>query len=372
MKKVLFVATIDQHIRHFHIPYIKWFKKNGYQVSVASHGNENIPYVDIKHEVCFERKPFKINNLKALFKLNKIIKENKYEIIHTNTPVASILVRLSNLIVGQPSKIIYTAHGFHFYNGAKLINWLVYYPIEKLLSYFTDSLITINKEDYNKAINNKFGSKNIYLIDGVGVNLDKYNKPTIDVKRGLRDKYGYRKEDFILIYTGEISARKNQKLLLDALSQISSKIENLKVLLIGKGENENIVDDLKKQCETLKLNDYVLFFGYRNDVADLMKLSDVAVSTAIQEGLPINIIESLSSGLPCVVSNCRGNRDVIKNNINGIVVDKFDPKLFSEAIYKIYKDQDYYQMLSDNCIKSVEKYSEKVIIKEMSYIYSKC
>lgn len=369
MKKVLFVATVDQHIRHFHIPFLRWFKTKGFQVSVASNGNERVPYVDSKHDVSFERNPYSINNVKAFFELRNILKKNKYELIHTHTPVASIIVRIANYSLGRPSKIIYTAHGFHFYRGAKVLNWLVYYPIEKILSYCTDFLVTINQEDYSIAIKNNFGCKCINLVNGVGVNLEQFKAPTDIEKNKLRMAIELNSDDFTLIYVGELSQRKNQELLLHTVSDLSTKIQNLKVLLVGKGANES---KLKSLCSLLELDDIVKFLGYRNDINELMKVADISVSTAFQEGLPVNIMESLSTGLPCVVSNCRGNRDIIKNNYNGFVIEEYDSVIFSEKIYQLYSERELFESIKNNTEKSVIKYSEESVMKSMTEIYSKC
>jgi glycosyltransferase EpsD len=369
MKKLLFVATIDQHIRHFHIPFLRWFKTKGFQVSVASNGDEKVPYVDSKHDVSFERKPFSIKNIKAFFELRNILKINNYKLIHTHTPVASIIVRIANYSLGRPAKIIYTAHGFHFYRGAKLLNWLIYYPIEKILSYCTDFLVTINEEDYNNAIKNNFGCKYINLVDGVGVNLEKFKVPTDVEKNKLRMTLELNINDFTLIYVGELSQRKNQELLLHAVADLSTKIKNLKVLLVGKGPNES---KLKSLCSYLELDDIVKFLGYRDDIEDLMKVADISVSTAFQEGLPVNVMESLSTGLPCVVSNCRGNRDIIINNYNGFVIEVYDSVIFSEKIYQLYSERELFESIKNNTEESVMKYSEESVMKSMTEIYLKC
>ena len=155
MKKVLFTATVTKtHINTFHLPYIKFFKEKGYETHVCSKndfiGEECIiPNCDIHYDIQFERSPMNIKNIKAYMQLKKIINENEYEIIHCNTPVASILTRLAAIKARKKgTKVIYTAHGFHFFKGAPLLNWMLYYPAEKICSYFTDILITINKEDY--------------------------------------------------------------------------------------------------------------------------------------------------------------------------------------------------------------------------------
>ncbi|EMN7257602.1 glycosyltransferase family 4 protein [Vibrio vulnificus] len=367
MKKVLFVATVDQHIRHFHIPYIKWFKGQGHHVSVASRGNECVSDVDTKYEVSFERTPWSLNNFFAFRNLLRILKENKFDLIHTHTPVASILVRVANLLMKNRAKVIYTAHGFHFYKGAKLLNWFLYFPVEKLLSYCTDSIITINNEDYEFSLKN-FGCKNIYLVDGVGVDLNKFTPASFGERNSFREKLNLSVSDFVLIYVGELSKRKNQKLLLDSISKLNEKLDGFKLLLVGKGNEEEY---LKERCSLLGIQDKVMFLGYRNDIDNLMKLSDLSVSTALQEGLPVNVMESLSTGLPCIVTNCRGNRDIISNMYNGIVVEHFDSELISDAIYQLFNDQVLLEKMKKNALVSSRKYSEDTIMKTMIDIYSK-
>ena len=201
MKKVLFTATVDSHILQFHIPYLKWFKEQGYEVHVATNGDEKIEYCDVKHKIPFERSPIKINNIKAIFKLKKIIENEKFDILHCHTPMGSVVTRLAakNARKKYKTKIIYTAHGFHFFKGAPLLNWIIFYPVEKYLSKFTDCLITINKEDYNLA-KRKFKSKRIEFVNGVGVDKSKFDFKMSDTeKHELRQSLGLKDDEFVII-----------------------------------------------------------------------------------------------------------------------------------------------------------------------------
>ena len=203
MKKVLFTATVDSHIIQFHIPYLKWFKEQGYEVHVATNGDEKIEYCDVKHKIPFERNPIKINNIKAIFKLKKIIEEEKFDIIHCHTPMGGVVTRLAaiNSRKKYNTKVIYTAHGFHFFKGAPLLNWMIYYPIEKILSNVTDCIITINKEDYELA-KKKFNAKHIELVNGVGVNANKFTSKIPDQEKlKLRKNLEIKKDDFVNDYT---------------------------------------------------------------------------------------------------------------------------------------------------------------------------
>ena len=224
MKKVLFTATVDSHILHFHIPYLKLFKENGYEVHVATNGDEKIPYCDVKHKISFERNPIKLNNLKAIKQLKKVIDKEKFDIIHCHTPMGSVVTRLAAKKARKNgTRVIYTAHGFHFYKGAPLLNWLLFYPIEKYLSKYTDDLITINKEDYELA-KRKFHARNTYYIPGVGVDPNKFNiNLTSEEKHKLRESLGLKDDDFVIIYVAELIKRKNQTMAIEAIKDLVKK-----------------------------------------------------------------------------------------------------------------------------------------------------
>lgn len=360
MKKVLFTATVDSHILQFHIPYLKWFKEQGYEVHVATNGDEKIEYCDVKHKIPFERSPIKINNIKAIFKLKKIIENEKFDIIHCHTPMGSVVTRLAakNARKKYKTKVIYTAHGFHFFKGAPLLNWIIFYPVEKYLSKFTDCLITINKEDYNLA-KRKFKSKRIEFVNGVGVDKSKFDFKMSDTeKHELRQSLGLKDEDFVIIYVAELSKRKNQGMLIKVIKKlVDDGKENIKVILPGIDSMNGYYQEMTKK---LKIENNIKFLGYRKDIPRLLKISDLYVSTARQEGLPVNIIEAMLSGLPIIATDCRGNRDIVKklvkiNNIN---------ELCENVKKSIFDSEEYI------CGNITNKYELENIIKIMGEIYN--
>ena len=357
MKKVLFTATVDSHILQFHIPYLKWFKEQGYEVHVATNGNEKIPYCDVKHKISFQRSPIKIDNIKAIFKLKKIIEEEKFDIIHCHTPMGGVVTRLAAIKARKKykTKVIYTAHGFHFFKGAPLLNWIIFYPIEKYLSKYTDCLITINEEDY-KLAKKKFHTKDIELVNGVGVDASKFkSKMTDEEKLELRKKLGINKNDFVIIYVAELSKRKNQGMLIKVISLINEdKYQNIKVILPGA---DSLNGKYQKMAKELGVDDKIKFLGYRTDIEKLMKISNLAVSTSRQEGLPVNVIEAMMVGLPIIVTNCRGNRDLINtcveiNNYNQLkerIINEMEKKNQEIIEYEV----ELYKI--DNVIKNIEE-----------------
>lgn len=326
VKKVLFTATVDSHILHFHIPYLKMFKDMGYETHVATNGDEAIPYCDKKHKISFERSPFKLNNLKAIKQLKKVVEEEKFDIIHCHTPMGSVVTRLASKHARNAygTRVIYTAHGFHFYKGAPKINWLIFYPVEKYLSKYTDDLITINNEDYELAIK-KFKAKRTHYVPGVGVDPKKFDfELSQEERHELRKSLGIKDDDIVLIYVAELNKNKNQIMAIKAMEKLIVENPKYKLLLVGK---DSYNGEYQRLVQELKLENNVIFTGYRKDVPRLMKISDIAISTSLREGLPVNLIEATMCGLPIVATNCRGNRDISKILVDIDNVDEFKNKI---------------------------------------------
>ena len=367
MKKVLFTATVDSHIQLFHIPYLKYFKEKGYEVHVATNGDEPIEYCDKKHKVSFERSPFKINNLKAIKQLKKIINEEKYDIIHTHTPMGSVVTRLAakKARKNYKTRVIYTAHGFHFYKGAPKKNWLMFYPVEKLLSRYTDDLITINKEDYNLA-KSKFKT-NVYYVPGVGINASKFDfEMTPNEKQELRKSLGMKKDDFVMIYPAELSVRKNQVWLINTLKNSINKNNKIHILLPGK---DSLNGGLNALVNELGLNKNIHILGFRKDIPELMKISNLSISTSKQEGLPVNIMEAMYTGLPIIATDCRGNSDLIDNGKSGFIIKQNDSKDLLDKINKIYNKEIDIKELSKNSKEKSKKYLLENIMEKYINIY---
>ena len=311
-KKVLFVATVDSHIELFHLPYLKMFKDKGWEVHVATDTDKPIKYCDKKVKLPIARSPFRLGNLKAIRELRKVMQAEKYDIVHCHTPMGGVVARLAaKKMRRQGTRVIYTAHGFHFYKGAPLHFWLMFYPVEWYLAKFTDTLITINHEDHERA-QRKFSRRcrDIQYVPGVGVDEKKFEKKmTAQEKKELRRSLGLTEEDKVLIFPAELSKRKNQTWLIKTLKPVFNSDKKCHLLLPGK-------DSLNGKCQRLArelgIEKQVHFLGFRDDIDKLMQISDVAVSSAKQEGLPVNLIEAAFAGLPIVATDCRGNRDVCK------------------------------------------------------------
>lgn len=367
-KKVLFCATIDIHFKAFHLPYLKWFKEQGWEVHVAAQGDRQLPYVDKKYNIPIQRSPFRKENLDAYRRLKSIIEKNKYDIIHCHTPMGGVLTRLAARKARKSgTKVLYTAHGFHFCKGAPHINWLLYYPIERTLSGLTDCLITINKEDFDLAVNHGFKAKEIRHVHGVGVNTDYYRPTNPTEKLLLREELGYYSNQFIMFYAAEFNKNKNQKLLIEAVAQIKDKVPNVKLLLAGDGPLLRECQDLSIKLEVDGLID---FLGYRNDIDMLLKISDIAVASSLREGLPVNIMEAMATGLPVIATINRGHSELVQNGKNGFVIPIGDSQYFASKIREIYCSNELCEKMSKSSNLKMNHYSLSRVASELNGIYS--
>lgn len=307
--KVLFTSHVA-NFQKFNRPFMRMLHDQGYEVHYASMGEEKILDCDKSFVVPFTRSPFRLSNVKAYFELKKIIDRENYDLIHTHTPVGSVVTRLAARDARKRgTRVIYTAHGFHFFKGAPIINWLIYYPVEKIMARYTDTLITINDEDYQRA--KKHFKTDVRYVPGVGIDLSRFHPVDGRVKCRLREKYGLSKDSFVIIYAAELNANKNQGLAIRSLPKIKKYIPNVKLLLCGQGEKRLAYERTARRDN---VEDDVKFMGYRQDLDKLFQLSDICVATSIREGLGLSLIEAIASGLPVVASNNRGHRDIVAEN----------------------------------------------------------
>lgn len=378
MKKALMMASVASMIDLFNMDNIEILKDLGYEVEVAC----NFEYGSItsqdrvdefKEELI--RDNFKVHHLpvpRSVFAIRDIVKsykmmkklcdENNYEIVHCHSPIGGIVARLAcRKARKKGTKVIYTAHGFHFFKGAPLKNWLVYYTAERITAKFTDSLITINKEDYENA--QKFNVENTEYVPGIGIDVDKIKNVKIDRSK-KRSEFNLSEDDFVLFTAGQLSKRKNHEVVIKALAKIENK--NVKLLICGLGELENY---LKELIHDLGLENRVILAGYRNDVVEQLHAADCFVFPSFQEGLPVALMEAMAVGLPVVCSKIRGNVDLIEHGINGFLVDPENSNDFARYIEKIISDETIQAEMSKKNLEYVKKYDKKNIRQNMIAIY---
>ena len=367
IKKVLFTASIAKHILRFHLPYLRWFQEQGYETHVACGGEEAIPYVDIKHSIPFVRSPFHSGHWAAYRELKALLERKDYAMVHCHTPMASVVTRLAakgSRMKG--TKILYTAHGFHFYKGSPFHNWLTYYPVELALANYADAIITINEEDF-QTIKSK-GNKNtkVFKIPGVGVDQKRFFPVSKEEKFSLRQKNGFKEEDFILVYAAEFIPRKNHSFIISAAKRLAVEIPSLKILFAGRGE---LKEDIEQHVKVLGLGEIINFLGFREDIDEVFKFSDLGISSSKQEGLGLNLVEEMMCGLPIVATEDRGHKEIVDYGANGYLFHQGDMKEFILIIKKLYENEDLRKSMGQEAIEKAKKFELSNSLKEMEKIY---
>ena len=367
MKKILYITTVSRTINAFLIPHIQMLREQGHIVDCAcsidkpldeSLINDGVRVFDIP----FSRNPLHPANIKAFKKLVKIQKENNYDIVHVHTPVASVYGRLLKTKF-KNLKTIYTVHGFHFLKGAPILNWAIYYPIERIMAKFTDTIITINSEDFERA--KKFNIKNTYKVNGVGVDLKKYNIDNLD-RKIIRQGLNLKDDDFVILMIAEVNKNKNHKQMIDAIEILKNKgMDNIKVLCAGDGA---IFDEVKQYIKYKNSQENIHMLGFRTDINELISACDIGILMSYREGLPRNIMELMACKKPVIGTDIRGIRDLVNDGINGYLVNVGDSEGTAKSIEKIYGDKKLLDVMSENTYESIKKYCVDDVVNQLQEI----
>jgi len=369
MKNVLFVATVESHLLNFHIPFMKLFQNKGYEVHVATKlANRQQEFDDIgvvKHNVDFTRSPYSPKVFASLFQMEKLLREVPFSLVHVHTPVAAFVTRLACQRTNT-HPVLYTAHGFHFYKGAPLRNWLLYYNVEKIAAHWTDGLITINKEDYLAAKKFRlYNNGKVFYVPGVGVDVTSIQERTAVVdKLAIRKKLGIDDNAIVIITVGELNNNKNHIQILRALPKLRET--NFNYLIVGTGEDEV---KLKKAVKEMSLQNRVSFLGFCKDVPELLAASDIFILTSRREGLPKAILEAMAVGLPIISTNVRGNRDLVEHGENGLLIELDDIEDTTKALETLLRSPQLRKKMGSRSKELVQAYDLKNVLPTVEEIY---
>ncbi|MGP6146534.1 glycosyltransferase family 4 protein [Jeotgalibaca sp. A122] len=375
MKKALVLASVASMIDQFNRPNIMLLQNLGYEVHVLANFQEagtisnsraqkvmaELRDENIKvYDVDIHRKPFNKGNINAYNQIKQIMADEKYALVHCHSPIGGVLARLAAR--GQDSKVIYTAHGFHFFKGGPLSSWLIYYPVERWLSRFTDVLITINKQDLKRAKN--FNMKNLAFIPGVGLDTQKFDIPEIDTKQ-KREELGLKTSDFVVLSVGELTKRKNHQVIIKAIHEIAH--DDIHYLICGRGPEKQ---NLEKLIAELGLSKQVHLLGYRTDIEELNQISDVFAFPSRREGLGIAALEAMAAGLPILTSDVQGIPDYSVTGVTGYLYGPDDVAGYKEGITTLYDNRQLAREIGLNNKEAVKKYDIKNVNVIMNTIYS--
>lgn len=376
MKRVLMLASVASMIDQFNMSNIRLLKELGYEVDVAcnfEYGNtcsqekidslkKRLDQDGIRYfQIDFTRK---VLNLKqdyvAYCQVKKLLAENCYEFIHCHSPIGGVVGRLAGR--RAKVKVIYTAHGFHFYQGAPLLNWLIFYPIEKWLARYTDVLITMNEEDHQRAIK-KLRAKRIEYIHGVGIDTAAFDKQNVDCTE-KRNQMGIPRDATVLLSVGELNDNKNHAVVIKALKEINNP--SCHYVICGKGEEEKSLEQLAKEVGVEK---QLHLLGFRADVAKIYAVADIFLFPSKREGLPVALMEAMASGLPVVASQIRGNTDLVLDGTTGYLVPFDDVQAYTDRIEKLLAEPEMREKMGEEGRSRVQKFDQSRVCREMRKIY---
>lgn len=373
MVKSILVTSTELMMIQFLVPHIIHLSQNGFEVEIAcSNVGGRIDEVREKlkdwtkaiHVVRLHRSPANIDNVNGYKDLCRIIEREHYDIIWTNEPVMGVVTRLAAQKARKSgTKVLYMTHGFHFYDGAPKLNWMLYYPIEKMMASRADVICTINREDYRRA--QLFNTNRVEYIHGIGINTDR-----LTPKGGpgnIREELGLNAEDFLVLSVGELNVNKNHQVILRAIAKLNDK--NIHYILCGKGDQREF---LEKLAEELGIRERVHFLGYRKDVFDICKQTNVFAFPSIREGLGLAALEAMYIGIPLVTSNSRGPVDFMENGKTGYIVDTDDIMGYSVAIHKLLTDKTICEKMSEYNREKSRLYGLENIKKEILELIISC
>ena len=373
MKKALIITNTASMVHQFNSVNIGALQKEGYEVHIACNfikgNNASKEAIEefkeewkekkiISHHIGFLRSPFSFRSFQIYRQTKALIRSGNFDIIHCHTPIVSVFTRIAASKLKVKAKMIYTAHGFHFYKGCSWFNWLVYYPIEKFLARKTDLLITMNKEDYDRAKKHLHAPR-VEFIDGVGINAKAIHETQID-RDAIYEMLGIPKDHLIMVSVGEVNHNKNHKVAIEALSLCSTK--NIHYIIAGVG---NCIDEYTIFSRICNVEDRVHFLGFRKDVYKILKASDMFIFPSYREGLSVALTEAMACGLPAVASRIRGNIDLIDDGLGGFLCKPTDAKGMAKYIDALATNPELRHKMGTYNYEKSKKYDKDIIIAKL-------
>lgn len=385
MKKALLITRVSGFVPQHEMNNVKILQQMGYEVHYATdlnnvvYGKDNCRLEGTgihTHQIDFVKSPFSPAVKNSYRQLVTLMEQESFDLIHCHMPMSAVVGRMAAEAVrkktGRQVPVLYTAHGLHFYSGAPWKNWL-YYPVERYLARYTDRLITINKEDYERAEHFPIRGKVVY-VPGVGAKLHSESKESSHLRqRDFRQEFALSDATKLLVSVGELSARKNHMMMIRAMAEV--KDLDIVYIVCGTGAQE---EALRRQVQELQLEHKVFFAGYVNDVNEVLCQSDAFVLPSYQEGLPVAVMEAMTCGLPVIASDIRGVRDLIKHGKGGYLVQGFDPTDYAVKIRRLFTEKQgkqaipraqRRQQMGEWNQKQIHNFSLEVVDGKMREIY---
>ena len=381
MKKALMLASTASMIDQFNMDNIALLQRD-YEVHVACNFREGNTCSDEQiamlqqrltsmgvpfYQVDITRNVLNLPQVARAFRQTRdLMKTHGFSLVHCHSPIGGAVCRLAAMPFRKKGmKVLYTAHGFHFFRGAPLVNWLIYYPIEWCLAHVTDILLTINREDHARA-KKHIHAKRIEYIPGIGIDTSKFGRSTAN-RQEKRRELGLEEDSFVILTVAEMNKNKNHTLILKALGLLKDRpgFERVQYLLCGQGD---LQPQLEAEATQLGIREQVHFLGFRRDVQDIYKCSDIFAFMSFREGLSVALMEAMSCGLSPVCSPIRGNTDLVEQGKEGLLAE-FEPSAVADAIWELYRNPERRARLGAAAAEKINQFDQTSVHKRMEEIY---
>lgn len=371
-------ATTAAMIKQFNMENIRLLQELGYQVEVAcnfeqgsifgmekvAQFREELRHMGIEaHHIPASRSVLNVAALLGSVRASvKLMNEKGYDLIHCHTPIGSVICRIAHRLSKhyKTAKMLYTAHGFHFFKGAPKKNWLLFYPAEKFCARYTDVLITINQEDFALA-STKMKAGRVEYVPGVGVDLKKFSVDGLDCS-AVRRQLGVPEDKVWVMCVGELIPRKDHETLIRAAAQVPE----LYVTIAGRG---GLQTELEQLAQELGAANRVKLLGFRSDVAQLSGACDLFAFPSLQEGLPVAVMEAMALGKSVVCTDVRGNHDLIDEGEGGFLLPVKDAEGFAKRLRQLAGDPALRQRMGEHNRQKMEQMDVGIINEQMRRIY---
>lgn len=376
--RVLQVAASDVTIAKLLLPLINNLTANGYEVESACADGRFAQDLNSKgyvvHTLPMSRSISPWKTIKAVWALYRLLRKEKYDIVHVHTPVAAGVGRLAAKLAGTPT-VIYTAHGFYFHDLMKPWAKRATILFERVLGRFTHMLFTQSTEDAQAAVHYKIAPQQRVVWISNGVDINRFS-PRED-NSAVRARFGLKDGELAVGFVGRLVREKGILELLEAMRQASERIPNL-VLLIA-GDNKTGGDrDVETQAivqeylSSVELPFRVEFTGFIDDVEEVMQALDVFVLPSYREGMPRTIIEAMASGKPVIASDIRGCREEVSHGITGLLVPVRDAEALGKAIVDVLNSPDLARSMGEKGRGRAEQYfDEQMVIDRQLWHYAR-
>lgn len=377
--KVLQVTAVDTTVKLLLLPLIHRLIEEGYEVhSACSPGEQDLEEQGYRvHRIEIARQISPLSNLRSLWHLYRLMRQEGFQVVHVHTPVAAALGRIAAKLAGVPV-IIYTAHGFYFHEDMRPWVRRVVIWIERFLGrHFTDWIFTQSREDFDTALAERMVCNQHVSWIGNGTDPQRFSNITgsTDLKC-LKCSLGFGENDRIVGFIGRLVQEKGIGELLLAMRAVVQEIPEAKLLVVGDTLSTDRDRRAKKEIQRLldenDLANVVRFTGHREDVPQLLALMDVFVLPSHREGMPRSIIEAMAAGKPVVATNIRGCREEVIHGVTGFLVPLRNPSALANAILQILRNLELARKMGEaGRQRAITEFDERFVLERQIQIYRK-